>query len=87
MTVLHLTHNRLMSMPPEIGYWTSLTELSVASNRLTALPIELGLLTILSRLDIAHNEISVPPAEVRHLRNARLRIITRTCPYFLPFRS
>jgi Leucine-rich repeat (LRR) protein len=54
-----------MMMPPEIGYWTSLTELSVASNRLTALPIELGLLTILSRLDIAHNEITVPPAEVR----------------------
>ena len=43
LTLLHLAHNRLESLPPEAGFWSSLTELNIATNQVFFFFIAFGL--------------------------------------------
>ena len=50
-------HNRLTSLPPEIGQLTALTELYLDRNQLTSLPLEITNLTAMTWLYLRDNPL------------------------------
>lgn len=66
---LDLSKLGLISLPPEIGQLTNLTQLDLAGNQLTSLPIEIGQLISLTRLIIADNKLIELPAEIGQITN------------------
>ncbi|KAE8729085.1 LRR repeats and ubiquitin-like domain-containing protein [Hibiscus syriacus] len=53
---------KLTTLPPALGFLTSLRQLNVANNKLTSLPNEIGLLTQLEVLKADNNRITTIPA-------------------------
>ena len=59
--------NQLTSIPPEIGQFTSLKELSVHWNQLTSIPHEIGQLVVLKSLYLAEDLMTDIPPEIGQL--------------------
>lgn len=55
LEILLVSNNKLQSLPNELGFCKSLTELDVSSNQLNRLPPQLGLLNLLRSLNIRSN--------------------------------
>ena len=61
---LSLSHNKLSSLPAELGCLLSLTSLDVACNQLSELPAEMGGCAALEELSVAQNALSSLPAQL-----------------------
>ncbi|NNM43189.1 MAG: hypothetical protein HKM07_02475 [Chlamydiae bacterium] len=59
ITILDLEGASLLSIPPEIRYFTNLTTLLLKGNSLLTLPIELAALPNLSVINVENNPISI----------------------------
>src|SRR3972149_2481028 len=68
LTKLDISHNRLTSLPAEIGRLQALQELHVRSNQLTSLPAEIGGLRALKDLHVSGNQLTSLPAEIGGVR-------------------
>ncbi|MBC8468948.1 MAG: leucine-rich repeat domain-containing protein [Planctomycetes bacterium] len=66
---LHLSNERIVSIPTEIRNLTNLTELDLSGNQLTSVPKELGQLTNLKVLSLHHNQLTSVPSELANLTN------------------
>lgn len=66
---LYLYQNKLILLPPEIGYLTELQTLGVSENSLTGLPDSLVNLRKLRVLDLRHNKLNDIPPVVYQLTN------------------
>jgi internalin A len=64
MTNLHLSGNKLSSLPAEVGDWTLMTDLNLDFNQLTSLPAEVGNWTSLTKLFISGTKLTMLPTEV-----------------------
>ncbi|KAF1810626.1 glucose-repressible alcohol dehydrogenase transcriptional effector [Eremomyces bilateralis CBS 781.70] len=70
---LHLDHNKLVRIPPEIGRLKNLIHLDISNNLLVELPGEIGLLSNLQELLLFDNSLEHLPVEIGYL--FRLRIL------------
>jgi leucine-rich repeat protein SHOC2 len=68
-THLHLSKNKLTSLPLDIGKLTHLTCIELRGNQLTSLPASIGNLTKLTHLDLRSNQLSSLPASIDNLTN------------------
>jgi leucine-rich repeat protein SHOC2 len=66
---LHLSKNKLTSLPFNIGKLTNLTCLDLRRNQLTSLPASIGNLNNLTHLDLQRNKLSFLPASIDNLTN------------------
>ena len=73
ITILDLQEANLLSLPPEIHYFTSLTTLLLQGNSLLTLPIEIAALPNLRVINLENNPISMIPEELTS--KAELEII------------
>ncbi|KAI9376003.1 glucose-repressible alcohol dehydrogenase transcriptional effector [Aspergillus egyptiacus] len=64
---LHLPHNKLKVLPPEIGQLRRLVHLDLSNNEITELPMEIGMLTNLKRFYIFDNRLRTLPFEMGYL--------------------
>ncbi|XBJ08782.1 hypothetical protein VPH35_014001 [Triticum aestivum] len=64
LTVLSLSQNRLVTLPPSLGTLTFLRELCIANNMLGSLPVEIGLLKQLEILIANNNRITSLPSSI-----------------------
>jgi Leucine rich repeat len=64
VTILHLNHNRLQHLPPEIGMMRALERLFLQHNELSTLPTAIGMLTNLKALNVCSNRLSELPIEL-----------------------
>jgi hypothetical protein len=67
VVTLVLTNQNLGALPPEIGQFTNLRQLSLYRNNLTTLPATIGTLTNLCILDASYNDISSLPDDIGNL--------------------
>src|SRR3990172_3609002 len=68
LTKLDISHNRLTSLPSEIGRLQALQLLQVSSNQLTSLPSEIGRLQALQLLQVSSNRLTSLPSEIGRLQ-------------------
>jgi leucine-rich repeat protein SHOC2 len=66
---LHLSRNKLTSLPLDIGKLTHLTCIELRGNQLTSLPASIGNLQKLTHLDLRSNQLSSLPASIDNLTN------------------
>lgn len=66
---LHLSKNKLTSLPLDIGKLTHLTCIELRGNQLTSLPASIGNLRKLTHLDLRSNQLSSLPASIDNLTN------------------
>jgi leucine-rich repeat protein SHOC2 len=66
---LHLSKNKLTSLPLDIGKLTHLTCIELRGNQLTSLPASIGNLQKLTHLDLRSNQLSSLPASIDNLTN------------------
>ncbi|KQJ96941.1 hypothetical protein BRADI_3g27860v3 [Brachypodium distachyon] len=64
LTVLSLSQNRLVTLPPSLGSLTFLRELRIANNMLGNLPVEIGLLKQLEILIANNNRLTTLPSSI-----------------------
>lgn len=70
-TVLDLSCNNIISLPPEFCNLTHLVKVDLSKNQLTCLPDELGNLSNLQHLDLYNNKLSVLPTSFSQLRSLK----------------
>ncbi|XP_017289417.1 leucine-rich repeat-containing protein 59 [Kryptolebias marmoratus] len=70
-TVLDLSCNNIISLPPEFCNLTHLVKLDLSKNQLTCLPDDLGNLVSLQHLDLYNNKLMVLPVSFSQLRNLK----------------
>ena len=61
-------HNKLKSLPHQIGFLTNLRELNCMHNKLKSQPQQMGLLVNLRELDCEHNKLRRLPSMIINLR-------------------
>ena len=66
---LVLANLNLSSLPPEIGYLTSLKRLSLDNNNLASLPIQIRQLTSLEHLTIKDNKLQTLPKKLNKIKS------------------
>jgi leucine-rich repeat protein SHOC2 len=66
---LHLSRNKLTSLPFNIGKLTHLTCVDLRDNQLTSLPASIGNLTKLTHLDLQRNQLASLPVSIDNLTN------------------
>jgi leucine-rich repeat protein SHOC2 len=66
---LHLSGNKLTSLPLDIGKLTHLTCIELRGNQLTSIPASIGNLQKLTHLDLRSNQLSSLPASIDNLTN------------------
>lgn len=71
LTVLDLSANTLLSLPPDIKNLYALTTLNLQDNGLTELPNEIGSLSNLTHLNISHNKLVSLPDSLWNLAELR----------------
>ncbi|XP_018317415.1 leucine-rich repeat and calponin homology domain-containing protein 1 isoform X3 [Mycetomoellerius zeteki] len=74
LQTLLVAHNRLASLPDELGRMTVLAELDAGCNEITSLPPRLGDLAQLRSLDLRSNLLVHLPIELTYLRLVKLDI-------------
>ncbi|KAL6443183.1 hypothetical protein ACFW04_002845 [Cataglyphis niger] len=74
LQTLLVAHNRLASLPDELGRMTSLAELDAGCNEITSLPPRIGDLARLRSLDLRSNLLVHLPIELTYLRLVKLDI-------------
>ncbi|KAL3701336.1 hypothetical protein R1sor_019358 [Riccia sorocarpa] len=57
-------HNKLTSLPAEIGQLTSLKHLDASHNQIQNVPDEIGNCSLLEKIDVSHNQLSSLPLQV-----------------------
>src|SRR3989338_6152271 len=72
LTKLDISHNRLTSLPSEIGRLQALQLLGVSNNQLTSLPAEIGGLQALQGLGVSNNRLTSLPSEIGRLQALQL---------------
>ncbi|KAM4525209.1 leucine-rich repeat-containing protein 59 [Odontesthes bonariensis] len=70
-TVVDLSCNNLVSLPPEFCSLTHLVKLDLSKNQLTCLPDDLGNLVNLQHLDLYNNKLIVLPVSFSQLRSLK----------------
>ncbi|XP_075889692.1 leucine-rich repeat-containing protein 59 [Nelusetta ayraudi] len=70
-TVLDLSCNNIISLPPEFCNLTHLVKVDLSKNQLTCLPDDLGNLSSLQHLDLYNNKLSVLPTSFSQLRSLK----------------
>ncbi|XP_039307950.1 leucine-rich repeat and calponin homology domain-containing protein isoform X4 [Solenopsis invicta] len=74
LQTLLVAHNRLASLPDELGRMTALAELDAGCNEITSLPARMGDLARLRSLDLRSNLLVHLPIELTYLRLVKLDI-------------
>ncbi|XP_070164415.1 leucine-rich repeat and calponin homology domain-containing protein isoform X2 [Polyergus mexicanus] len=74
LQTLLVAHNRLASLPDELGRMTALAELDAGCNEITSLPPRIGDLARLRSLDLRSNLLVHLPIELTYLRLVKLDI-------------
>ncbi|XP_032689536.1 leucine-rich repeat and calponin homology domain-containing protein isoform X2 [Odontomachus brunneus] len=74
LQILLVAHNRLASLPDELGRMTTLAELDAGCNEITNLPPRMGDLAQLRSLDLRSNLLVHLPIELTYLRLVKLDI-------------
>ncbi|XP_025156329.1 leucine-rich repeat and calponin homology domain-containing protein 1 isoform X2 [Harpegnathos saltator] len=74
LQTLLVAHNRLASLPDELGRMTALAELDAGCNEITNLPPRMGDLAQLRSLDLRSNLLVHLPIELTYLRLVKLDI-------------
>lgn len=69
LKILKATHNRITTIPCEIGLLSKLQSLDISCNEITNLPSTMGDLTCLRMLNIRRNHIVALPDELSKLKN------------------
>ncbi|KAI1991986.1 Glucose-repressible alcohol dehydrogenase transcriptional effector [Ophidiomyces ophidiicola] len=64
---LYLNHNKLKTLPPNLGRLKNLTHLDISSNELTEIPEEIGMLINLKKLLLFDNHLQTLPFELGYL--------------------
>ncbi|MEQ2197951.1 Leucine-rich repeat-containing protein 59, partial [Xenoophorus captivus] len=67
-TVVDLSCNNIISLPPEFCSLTHLVKLDLSKNQLTCLPDDLGNLVNLQHLDLYNNKLTILPVSFSQLR-------------------
>jgi hypothetical protein len=75
---------RLMSIPPDLGLCSELTDLNLSDNELAGMPTEIRLLVSLKLFDVSKNQISSLPNEIGNLCNLELFDIRNNKIEYLP---
>ncbi|KAJ8363659.1 hypothetical protein SKAU_G00124900 [Synaphobranchus kaupii] len=70
-TVLDLSCNNLVTLPPDFGSLSHLVKLDLSKNQLVSLPVELGRLVSLQHLDLYNNKLNSLPTSISQLRNLK----------------
>ncbi|XP_030631172.1 leucine-rich repeat-containing protein 59 [Chanos chanos] len=70
-TVLDLSCNNLVTLPPEFCSLTHLVKIDLSKNQLTSLPDELGQLCNLQHLDLLNNKLTTLPVSFSQLRSLK----------------
>lgn len=70
-TVVDLSCNNIISLPPEFCSLTHLVKLDLSKNQLTCLPDDLGNLVNLQHLDLYNNKLTVLPVSFSQLRSLK----------------
>ncbi|XP_008294183.1 leucine-rich repeat-containing protein 59 [Stegastes partitus] len=70
-TVLDLSCNNIISLPPEFCSLTHLVKVDLSKNQLTCLPDDLGNLVSLQHLDLYNNKLTVLPVSFSQLRSLK----------------
>ncbi|CAK9799628.1 Leucine-rich repeat and calponin homology domain-containing protein [Anthophora plagiata] len=74
LQTLLVAHNRLASLPDELGRMSALAELDAGCNEITSLPPRMGDLSRLRSLDLRSNMLVHLPIELTYLRLVKLDI-------------
>ncbi|XP_053971444.1 leucine-rich repeat and calponin homology domain-containing protein isoform X2 [Hylaeus volcanicus] len=74
LQTLLVAHNRLASLPDELGRMSALAELDAGCNEITSLPPRMGDLARLRSLDLRSNVLVHLPIELTYLRLVKLDI-------------
>ena len=61
------SHNKLTTVPAEIGELSSLCSLTLTNNQISSIPDEITRCASLTQFDISHNSLSHLPANIGHL--------------------
>uniref|UniRef100_A0A3Q1GHH7 Leucine-rich repeat-containing protein 59 n=1 Tax=Acanthochromis polyacanthus TaxID=80966 RepID=A0A3Q1GHH7_9TELE len=70
-TVVDLSCNNIISLPPEFCSLTHLVKVDLSKNQLTCLPDDLGNLVNLQHLDLYNNKLTVLPVSFSQLRSLK----------------
>lgn len=64
---LHLEHNNLKSLPPQLSNFVKLLHLDISNNHLTTLPDSLSHLSRLTILNVSFNKLTSLPRDMHHI--------------------
>ena len=78
LTSLSLNNNRLLELPVEIGYLTTLKILTVRENKLSTLPESIANLSNLQTLDLSLNDIVNLPASMCGMQGVHVIVVGNT---------